>query len=76
MSGARDALLVEIGSEELPPRELQSLARAFAAELARGLAEAGVLDAPDAPGAHRWFATPRRLAVLIAGVAAAQPRRM
>jgi len=73
MSGARDALLVELGTEELPPRELQSLARAFADGLAQALADAGMLDAP---GEHRWFATPRRLAVLIAGVSAAQPRRL
>ncbi len=67
----RANLLIEIGVEELPPRTLQTLAEAFAAGLVRGLVEAGVLD--DGPDNHHCFATPRRLAVLVRGVAARQP---
>ena len=66
----RDNLLIEIGAEELPPRALQALGRAFAAGLARGLVEAGVLADEDN---YRYFATPRRLAVLVYGVSARQP---
>ena len=76
MSGARANLLVEIGTEELPPRALQSLARAFADELARALAEEGMLGESGGAAALTWFATPRRLAVRIKHVAAAQPRRV
>ena len=70
----RHNLLVEIGTEELPPKTLQALAQAFAERLAHGLADAGVLD--EARGNHRHFATPRRLAALITGVAARQPGRV
>jgi glycyl-tRNA synthetase beta chain len=67
MSAPAD-LLVEIGSEELPPRSLKELGQSLADGVAQGLAAAGVVH-----GAVRWYATPRRLAVLIAGVPAAQP---
>ena len=40
----RANLLIEIGVEELPPRTLKVLADSFAASLARGLSEAGLLD--------------------------------
>jgi len=52
--------LLEIGTEELPPRALQSLARDFAALLERSLAEQDL-----APAHSEVFATPRRLAVLL-----------
>jgi len=52
--------LLEIGTEELPPRALQSLARDFAALLERALAEQDL-----APARSEVFATPRRLAVLL-----------
>ncbi|HET7812048.1 MAG TPA: glycine--tRNA ligase subunit beta [Steroidobacteraceae bacterium] len=66
MSGARD-FLVELGTEELPPLALPELERAFAAGLRAGLAEAALSH-----GDIRSFATPRRLAVLVRGLAAAQ----
>lgn len=59
MSEVRD-LLIEIGTEELPPRALLSLAMAFEKGIAEGLEKAGF----PALTLHR-FATPRRLAVLI-----------
>ena len=59
MSEARD-LLIEIGTEELPPKALADLALAFETGLSEGLAKAGLTH----EGIKR-FATPRRLAVLI-----------
>jgi glycyl-tRNA synthetase beta chain len=58
------SLLVELLTEELPPKSLRALAEAFAERLHADLAKAGL--AREAP---RSFATPRRLAVHIAGVA-------
>lgn len=53
-------LLVEIGTEELPPTALKSLALAF-----RDGIETGLKAQDLNHGAVKWFATPRRLAVLI-----------
>ncbi len=63
----RDFLL-EIGTEELPPKSLFALARALADGLAAGLDGAGIEH-----GAIEWFATPRRLATRIGSVAEQQP---
>ena len=63
-------LLVEIGTEELPPKALRTLSEAFATELAAELDAAGLAHGAAAP-----FATPRRLAVLVAGVPGTQPDR-
>jgi glycyl-tRNA synthetase beta chain len=68
MSG-RD-LLFELQTEELPPRTLASLSKALTEGLVKGLDTAGV-----AHGLARGFATPRRLAVLVAGCAEATPDR-
>ncbi len=51
--------LIEIGTEELPPRALRSLSQNFAAIMQRALGEHDLV-----PGALEVFATPRRLAVL------------
>lgn len=67
-------LLVELLTEELPPKALRSLGDAFADALARKLREDGF--APQ-DTAVRAFATPRRLGVLVdkvAGQAPDQPR--
>ena len=66
-AASRD-FLVELGTEELPPLALPELQRAFADGIRAGLAEAGVPH-----GELKSFATPRRLAVLVAGLAAMQP---
>ena len=66
----RHDFLVEIGTEELPPKALRKLAEAFARGLEEAFAEAGL-----AHGAVRPFATPRRLAVLVDGLAAKQDDR-
>lgn len=63
-------LLIEIGTEELPPNAMQRLSDAFTRGVVDGLGEAG-LDT----GAVHSYATPRRLAVLIRDVPGAQPDR-
>jgi glycyl-tRNA synthetase beta chain len=66
------ALLIEIGTEELPPRSLSALSAAFGEHLLKGLVETGLADA----GARcELFASPRRLAVRVADVRAAAPAR-
>ncbi len=61
-------LLIEIGCEDLPARHVRPLAECLAQAVAEGLSARGV-----AVGATRALATPRRLAVLVAEVAAEQP---
>ena len=56
---ARD-FLVELGTEELPPKALKTLGEAFLAGIERGLKAAGL-----SYGQVRYYAAPRRLAVLI-----------
>jgi glycyl-tRNA synthetase beta chain len=68
-TGKRD-FLVEVGTEELPPKALRLLERAFAGELACGLAKSSLKH-----GELKSFATPRRLAVLVRGLAARQPEQ-
>ncbi len=69
MSDSRD-FLVEIGTEELPPKALRSLMEAFGQSL-------GTLvdDARLEHGAVHVYASPRRLAVLIEDLAGQQPDR-
>jgi glycyl-tRNA synthetase beta chain len=62
----RAPLLVEILTEELPPKSLRALSEAFVSSLYSSLADARL--AGELKG--RAFATPRRLAVLIPEVAA------
>ena len=56
-------LLVELGTEELPPKALKSLGLAFRDGIVQGLHQQGLSH-----GEARWFATPRRLAVLVKDV--------
>ena len=67
MSMATENLLVELLVEELPPKALRNLGQAFAAALADSLKAQG-LAAADA--AVTDYASPRRLGVHIAAVAA------
>lgn len=69
MADAHD-LLIEIGTEELPPKDLKRLSDAFTREILSGLEAMGL-----AFGNARSFATPRRLAILIAEVQSSQPER-
>jgi len=63
-------LLVEILTEELPPRSLEALARAFRDGLTHALEAAGLRAGESG---SRYFATPRRLAVTVSHVRAAAP---
>jgi glycyl-tRNA synthetase beta chain len=67
MTAASKSLLVELFVEELPPKALKALGAFFAEGIASGLTRAQL----RATGSD-WqsFATPRRLAVLVPGVAA------
>jgi len=69
MSDARD-FLIEIGTEELPPKALSTLSEAFVAGIAAGLEKARL-----AHGQVAGFATPRRLAVRVLRLAAQQPEQ-
>jgi len=71
MSAAK-SLLIELGTEELPPKALDELAAAFQRGICDGLAKRGVEAALDLA---RTFASPRRLAVHIPQVAAQQPEQ-
>ena len=62
--------LVEIGTEELPPKALRSLAESFAANVTAELDAANL-----AHGEVKWFAAPRRLALKISNLAESQPDR-
>ena len=62
MSGKQD-LLIEIGTEELPPKALQILSKAFTDGVVDGLNKAS-LSSDDVIS----YAAPRRLAILLKGV--------
>src|SRR3989454_3227366 len=57
-------LLLELLSEELPPKPLGRLGSAFAEGVLKGLRERGLVAATEA----RFFATPRRLAAQVGNV--------
>jgi glycyl-tRNA synthetase beta chain len=63
-------LLVELRTEELPPKALAKLGEVFAAGIHAGLADRNLVQAG---GEYQWFATPRRLAVQIPHVLAEAP---
>jgi len=69
MSATRD-LLIEIGTEELPPKALQRMSEALQASLDSLLSENHL-----AHGTSQAYAAPRRLAVLIRDVPETQPDR-
>lgn len=63
-------LLIELGTEELPPTELAALSTAFAAGL-----KAALQSEQLAFTKVRQFASPRRLALIVSDLAAQQPDR-
>jgi glycyl-tRNA synthetase beta chain len=65
-----DTLLLELLTEELPPKALSRLGEAFAAGLTQGLRSRALLEDGALSTA---YATPRRLAVTITGVRASSP---
>jgi glycyl-tRNA synthetase beta chain len=70
MSETRD-LLIELGTEELPPKALSKLINAFEAGIKKGLKEAEL----DFDKIHA-YAAPRRLAVVIASLETRQQDRL
>ncbi len=67
---AGKSLLVELGTEELPPKALDELSAAFLRGICDGLAKRGVAAELDHAVA---YASPRRLAAFVPAVAASQP---
>ena len=66
----KENFLVEIGTEELPPKALKTLATSFADNVEAELNQAGLtFDKIE------WFAAPRRLAVKVLNLATQQPSK-
>ncbi|HIF9375130.1 TPA: glycine--tRNA ligase subunit beta [Photobacterium damselae] len=63
--------LIELGTEELPPKALRTLAEAFAANF-----EAELKAADLAHNGIKWFAAPRRLALKVNALAENQPDKI
>jgi glycyl-tRNA synthetase beta chain len=63
----RADLVVELGTEELPPKALRMLSEAFVEGVGRGLAKAGL-----AYDSLKGFATPRRLGVQVRNLVGSQ----
>ena len=59
-------MLVEIGTEELPPKAIHRLGTSLEAELKNELTGDGLIDSAD--NESIWYATPRRLAVIVDNV--------
>jgi glycyl-tRNA synthetase beta chain len=69
-----DDLLIELGTEELPPKALKKLSQAFTSGVVDGLKKAGFeigLETDEI----KSFAAPRRLAILIKSIESSQPDR-
>ncbi len=67
MSMVTENLLIELGTEELPPKALRKLAEAFAENFTQELTKAEL-----AFERVEWFASPRRLALKVHQLAATQ----
>lgn len=66
----KEIFLVEIGTEELPPKALKSLGQAFADNFNAELNQAGL-----SYDQLEWFAAPRRLALKVTGLLTEQPSK-
>ncbi|RXA94708.1 MULTISPECIES: glycine--tRNA ligase subunit beta [Yersinia] len=66
----QQTFLVEIGTEELPPKALRSLAESFATNFTTELDNANLPH-----GEVVWYASPRRLALKVVNLSAAQADR-
>ncbi|WP_394173066.1 glycine--tRNA ligase subunit beta [Thalassotalea litorea] len=62
-----NTLLIELGTEELPPKSLKKLATAFHQQMTAQLDSAEL-----AYDSAKWFASPRRLAIQVKGLIAKQ----
>lgn len=58
-----NTLLIELGTEELPPKSLKTLGIAFGANMQKELDDAQLNYSNI-----KWLASPRRLAVLVSGL--------
>ncbi len=65
---AEHNFLVELGTEELPPKALRTLAEAFAENFTQALNQANLTH-----DSVKWFAAPRRLALQVTNLASEQP---
>lgn len=72
LAPGNDSLLIELRTEELPPKSLERLSLAFAGGVYDSLKAQGFLSAGSV---QQVYATPRRLAVLISQVLARQADR-
>jgi glycyl-tRNA synthetase beta chain len=70
VSGAALDFLVEIGTEELPAKTLSVLAQSFCDGIKNGLIQAELTYQ-----AISWYATPRRLCVIVTALTTVQPTR-
>ena len=68
---SKQDFLVELGTEELPPKALLKLSKSFQAGVVEGLEKESL-----AHGEVKSFATPRRLAVLVSALDANQADRL
>ena len=66
----QDTLLIELLTEELPPKALARLGKTFAEKIILDLHARQLVDAE---AGYSWFATPRRLAVQVMDVRAQAP---
>ncbi len=64
-------LLIELGTEELPPKSLKKLAEAFKSSILASLKEAELTQETDC----KLLASPRRLAIAVANVSEKQPNQ-
>ena len=64
---SKENLLIELGTEELPPKSLRKLAESFACNV-----EAGLTKADLSFTNIRWLASPRRLALIVSNLSDAQ----
>jgi len=64
---SQENLLIELGTEELPPKSLRKLAESFASNV-----EAELIKAELSFEKVEWLASPRRLAVVVTQLAAKQ----
>ncbi len=69
----KDTILIELRTEELPPKSLKHLSEAFAEAVFAALRAGGFASSDSVCTA---YATPRRLALTITGVADRQPDRV
>lgn len=70
MSMNKADFLVELGTEELPPKALKNLSNAFTNSILEGLTKAQLQWSN-----YEVFAAPRRLALLVKGLDTAQPNQ-